>query len=88
MKKRVSPGARRAINLIQARAAPAGWKLLGRCDLVELYNLFFHSSAGVTQGDRRRFDPDSGAGYSLRRKGRFSAQIRNQKAFPRFFGTP
>ena len=26
---------------------------------VELCNLFFHSSAGVTQGDRRRLDPDS-----------------------------
>jgi hypothetical protein len=27
MKKRVSPGARRAIILIQTRAASAGWKL-------------------------------------------------------------
>ena len=38
MKKRVSPGARRAINLTQARAASAGWKLLGRCDRRGLAN--------------------------------------------------
>ena len=71
MKKRVSPGARRAIILIHARSISRLETAFGRCDLVELCNLFFHSSAGVTPGDRRRFDPDSGTGYSLRRKGPF-----------------
>ena len=56
---------RRAIILIHARSISRLETAFGRCDLVELCNLFFHSSAGVTPGDRRRFDPDSGAGYSF-----------------------
>ena len=32
----------------------------GRCDREQLRNLLVHSSAGVTRGDRRRLDPDSG----------------------------
>ena len=54
---------------------------------MELCNLFFHSSQGVTQGDRRGFDPDSGAGYSLRRKGPFTVPVINQTRFRRVFGT-
>jgi len=50
MKKRVSPGARRAIILIHARSISRLETAFGRCDLVELCNLFFHSSAGGDAG--------------------------------------
>ena len=41
MKKRVSPRTRRAIILIQAHAASAGWNAFGRCDRTQLASAQF-----------------------------------------------